>query len=79
MRPQINHQDAILELIELYKDNTDIMEIKLGQDDGGNTIDIVVNTDTFKEDIFSRRYKGIPVCVLRKPNIVVEKIKYDTF
>lgn len=70
----IDYQTTILELLEEYKDNSVVLDIKLAADDGGKTIDIIVNTAEFKTDIFPRKRNNISICVVKK-YFIAPKIK----
>ncbi len=65
-----NYQEVILELIELYKDKEWMMEVKIAGDDGGKTIDIIVDSCKYPgNQNIPLRYKGYDICTVIKPRM----------
>lgn len=70
--------EAAEELKQLYKDELWFIDTRVGGDDLGKQVDVMVDMDIFdgkKHDIVPRRYKGLDVCVMKRP--VIRKPKGD--
>lgn len=58
------------QLFDEYYDEPWLLEIIIGSDSGGATVDVVVDSALYPEnDPLPRMWNGVPFCVLKKPVI----------
>jgi hypothetical protein len=71
-RSKQEYLDVAAELKEKYKDQLWFIDTRVGGDDLGKQVDVLVDSDIFDplcHDSIPRRYKGLDICVVKKPVI----------